>query len=256
MPSSPVTSTPDTGLWLRRYHPARPGAPRVICFPHAGGSASWYHPMSAALSPKAEVFSVQYPGRQDRRGERPVDDLADLAGRVAGVLAGLADRPLVFFGHSMGAVVAFEVARAFAARGLEAPAHLVASGRRAPDTHRDERVHERDDDGVIAELKLLSGTDTRVLGDEEILRMIMPAVRADYRAIETYRCAPGSPLDCPVTVLTGDSDPKTSLDEAKAWAAVTTGPFELRVFAGGHFFLTQHLDAVLALTAELAAAAG
>ncbi|MBN6040626.1 thioesterase II family protein [Amycolatopsis sp. 195334CR] len=248
----PSPSAIDTDLWIRRYHPARAGAPRVVCFPHAGGSASWYHPMSAALSPRAEVCSVQYPGRQDRRGERPVDDVTELAGRIAGVLAGLADRPLVFFGHSMGAVVAYEVARAFAARGLEAPAHLIASGRRGPGTHRDERVHERDDDGIIAELKLLSGTDTRVLGDEEILRMIMPAVRADYRAVETYRPAPGPRLSCPVTVLTGDRDPKTELGEAHAWAEVTDGPVEVKVYPGGHFFLTRHLEAVLELTAGIA----
>ena len=119
-----VEPTKDTGLWLRRFHDADPGAPRVICFPHAGGSASWFLPVASALTPRADVLSVQYPGRQDRRQEPLVDDIVTLAGQITDVLAELDERPLLFFGHSMGAVVAFEVSRALAARGLAGPEHL------------------------------------------------------------------------------------------------------------------------------------
>ncbi|GFH34441.1 thioesterase II family protein [Streptomyces pacificus] len=237
----------DTDLWLRRFHDAPQGAaPRVVCFPHAGGAASWYMPLATALAPRAEVLAVQYPGRQDRRGEPLVDDVRVLARRITEVVAPLRDRPLVLFGHSMGASVAFEVATALQA-GSSDVAHLFVSGRRAPQYPHDEKVHRLDDAGVIAEVRRLAGTDSRVFDDEELVRMVLPAIRGDYRAAETYRYLPGPPLTCPVTALTGDRDPKTTVGEAAGWEERTTGPFRLRVFPGGHFFLAEHSEAVVEL---------
>ncbi len=160
------------------------------------------------------------------------------------------DGPLAFFGHSMGATVAFEVAVRMKRELGTGPVTLFASGRRAPSRHREETVHQLDDDGVVEELKKLSGTDTRILGDLELLRMILPAIRSDYAAIETYRYEPGPVLDCPIVALTGDNDPKASLDEVKAWAGHTTGTFETRVFPGGHFYLAQHQRAVINLISD------
>ena len=252
-----TTARVDVGLWLRRFHTSAPNAPRLVCFPHAGGSASWYHPMSATLSPDVEVHAVQYPARQDRRREPADYDIGGLAESIAQAIAqGFADpprRPLLFFGHSMGAVLAFETARALARRGLSGPDHLIASGRRSPTTHRDERVHQRDDAGVLRELRELDGTDGRLLQDEEIVRMAMPSIRADYRAVETYRLADATPVSCPITVLTGDADPKTTVAEALAWKELTSGGFTSKVFRGGHFFLVEHQQAVYTLLRTLAA---
>jgi surfactin synthase thioesterase subunit len=195
----------------------------------------------------AEVFSVQYPGRQDRRKETSPSDLGALADQVYEALRGqLQARPTTFFGHSLGATLAFEVARRFEAEGGEL-SHLFASGRRAPSRHRDENVHTRSDEGIVGELKLLSGTNTALLGDEEILRMILPAIRSDYQAIETYRCDPATQVRAPITALTGDDDPKTSLDEAEDWRRHTSGAFDLKVFPGGHFYLSAQAPAVIAL---------
>jgi surfactin synthase thioesterase subunit len=185
------------------------------------------------------VVAIQYPGRQDRRTEQPIRDMSVLADRVAGILRRQPDLPLTIFGHSMGAILGFEVARRLEADGYE-PAHLFASGRRAPSCPRDENVHLLDDDGILAELRKLDGTASAVLDDDELMRAALPSLRADYAANETYRCAPGATVSCPVTMLTGDRDPKTTMDEARAWAGHTTGPFDLRVFPGGHFFLTSH----------------
>ncbi|NLU76562.1 thioesterase [Streptomyces sp. HNM0575] len=240
----------DTGLWLRRFRQSAPDAPRLVCFPHAGGAATWFMPVAEAMAPRADVLAVQYPGRQDRRSEPPVDDVLVLAARITRVLTELEDRPTLFFGHSMGAVVAFEVARALAARGKRGPEHLYASGRRAPHSYRDDRVHERDDEGVLEEVRSLDGTDSRLLHDDEVVRMVLPAIRADYRAVETYRCPPGEPLECPVTVLTGDDDPKTTIEEAEAWREWTTGGFRMEVFRGGHFYLTEHQAGVLRIVGE------
>lgn len=239
----------DNDLWIRRYHEAAPGSPRLLCLPHAGGSASFYFPVSRTLAPHVEVLAVQYPGRQDRRGEALVHSLPELAEQVFQAVRGLSDRPLALFGHSMGASLAFELARMWEQSGVK-PQWLFASGRRAPSCPRDERVHQRDDNGLIAELHQLSGTDGNLLGDEEVLRMILPAIRADYTAAETYRYQPGPPLSCPITAFAGDSDPKVSLAEARAWEQHTTGAFDVHVYQGGHFFLTTHQQAILRVIAD------
>lgn len=240
MPQSLASDT----LWCRRYRPARNAAVRLVCLPHAGGSAPFFLPVAQALSPRADVVAIQYPGRQDRRGEPPIDDIAVLAGRIHDVLGQEPDLPTSFFGHSMGAIVAFELARRLEAEGA-GPVHLFASGRRAPSAWRDEKVHLKDDDGVLAEVRALNGTASSLLGDDELMRAVLPALRADYKAIETYRCAPDVTVSCPITTLTGDSDPKTSMDEARAWRGHTSGTFDLQVFAGGHFFLTDHADDII-----------
>jgi pyochelin biosynthesis protein PchC len=245
-----METTVDSEAWINRFHPAPAGAPRLVCFPHAGGSSSFFHPVSRALHPDVDVLALQYPGRQDRRLEEPVRDIHTLAGLVAEVLRPWSCEPLAFFGHSMGAILAYEVALRLQERG-SGPAVLFASGRRAPSTRRVENVHKRDDDGVVRELKKLAGTEAALLADEELLRMILPAIRADYTAIETYAPRPGRPpLTCPVTVLVGDSDPQVTAAEAQAWRDHTTGAFDVRTFTGGHFYLTAHQRAVIALIRE------
>lgn len=234
----------NADLWCRRYRPARNATARLVCLPHAGGSAPFFLPVAAALSPAVDVVAIQYPGRQDRRGEQPLDDMDALADGICAVLGGEPELPVTFFGHSLGAIVGFEVVRRLEAAG-HAPVRLYASGRRAPSAFREnEKVHLRDDAGILAEVRRLNGTASSVLGNDELMRAVLPALRADYRIAETYRCAPSDTVRCPVTVLTGDNDPKTTLDEASEWAPHTTAEFDLRVFTGGHFFLTQHVDAI------------
>ncbi len=131
-----------------------------------------------------------------------------MAGALRTVLDG---RPYAFFGHSMGAVLAFETARRRAAERATGPLRLFASARRAPSVPRTQTVHLRDDDGLLAEIRRLNGTNQQVLQDEELLALALPTIRADYRALETYRYAPGAPLDCPVTVLAGTRTPRPTL---------------------------------------------
>jgi surfactin synthase thioesterase subunit len=233
--------------WVRRFHPAPDARARLVCLPHAGGSASFFFPVSKALAPEVEVLAVQYPGRQDRRHEPPVDNIPDLADQIHDALRHLGDRPLALFGHSMGAILGYEVALRMRDSGLPAPAHLFVSGRRAPSRYRDEGVHQLSNARLVSEIRTLGGTDAAMLADPEVLDMILPAVRGDYRAVETYRHDPDRGLDCPVTVLTGDSDARVSVAEARAWAEHTTGPADLHVLPGGHFFLIDQSDQVLAI---------
>ncbi|MEH1059357.1 alpha/beta fold hydrolase [Micromonospora sp. CPCC 206171] len=242
----------DNGAWIRRFHPALDAPTRLVCFAHAGGSASYFYPVSQALSPGLDVLAVQYPGRQDRRAEPAFEDVPRLVDALVDEVAVWADRPLALFGHSLGATVAFEVARRLQARGTEVSA-LFASGRRAPSRHRPAWVHEGDDDALISEMLKLEGTDAQMLTDPELVRMILPALRADYKAAETYRYQPGPPLTCPVYALTGDADPQVDVPDAESWREHTTGPFALHVFSGGHFYLNRHAPQVMALIRRHAA---
>jgi surfactin synthase thioesterase subunit len=240
-----MTMNPDIAHgWLRRFHPAPDAPHRLVCFPHAGGSAKYFLPLSRSLSPATEVLAIQYPGRQDRRGEPSVDDLTELAGLIVDVLLPLADRPLTFFGHSMGATVAFEVARRLRSQhpGL---AGLFVSARCAPSRHRDERSHQLDDDGLLAVVRHLLGPSAQLPGFERFTRMALPSIRSDYKAAETYRYTPGPDLTCPIVALLGDRDPMVTVEEAREWRRHTSGAFDLRVFPGGHFYLDGQWAAVL-----------
>ncbi|MDN3357935.1 alpha/beta fold hydrolase [Actinomadura sp. DC4] len=242
-----LPTAPDT--WIRRYHQAPNGTVQLVCFPHAGGSASFYFPVSTALSPGVEVSAVQYPGRQDRRAEPNIDSLPALADAIFPVVRPLADRPLAFFGHSMGALLAYEVALRLEADGAPPLTRLYVSGRRAPSRYRPDAVHRQGDAGIVAELRRLSATDSELLGDPETLEMILPAIKSDYKAVETYEHTPGQSVSSPIYALIGDDDPKVTAEEANAWAEHTTGSFEMRTFPGGHFYLVDQSAAVIRLIA-------
>lgn len=230
--------------WLRGFHRADPGAPRLFCLPHAGGNASYYFPFSARLAPRIEMLAVQYPGRQERFNEPCVESMHELAGLIAAELAEWTSEPYALFGHSMGATLAFEVADLLRAQGTE-PYALFVSGRRAPSVPAPGSVHLASDEELVADMKLLGGTDARMLDNPELLAAILPAVRSDYIATETYRFRGAPRLDCPITAFIGDIDPRVNTPQAKAWADHTTTAFRLRVFSGGHFFLVPHLQTIV-----------
>ncbi len=248
-------STPASQQWIRRYHPAPAARVGLVCFPHAGGSAPYYAPLAAALAPSVDVLAVQYPGRQERRQVPPVDDVRTLARQSYDALAEAGfdgtGRPLALFGHSMGALVAFEVARLMEQRGDGGPAVLFASGRRAPSRVRAGTDTPRDDASIVADIRALGGTDARFLEDPELLGMVLPALRSDYRAVAGYRSAADAAIAAPVVVLVGDTDPHTTPEEARAWQRHTSGPFEVRTFPGGHFYLEDQQRAVTAALSEV-----
>lgn len=241
----------DSDLWLRRYHPASPNGMRLVCFPHIGGAASFYSPLSAALTPEFDVRAVQYPGRQDRWAEPPATDIRALADAIAEALQDTPVDRLALFGHSMGTLVAFEVALRLERDRGESPAALVMSGMYAPSRKLEtELLSGAPDDlaGAVEDLKRLRGTDDELLANEELLAKALPTIRADYMATVSYRCAPGAAVSCPITVLVGDSDQFVPVEAAQAWSEHTTGGFEMHVFGGGHFYL---IDMWSAITGQL-----
>lgn len=232
--------------WIRRFVPAPDAPVRLVCLPHAGGSAAFYVPLAKALSPDVDTLAVQYPGRQDRRLEPLIETVAGLADGLAAELAPWTDRPFALFGHSLGAVLAFEVARRLEAMG-RAPVALFASGRGAPSRHRREFSHRLDDQALIREMRKLGGTDPRVFDNEDLLQLALPVMRADYEAVETYRFQPGPPLSCPVTAVNGQDDPKVTPDDADAWREHTTADFQTVTLPGGHFYLVDRHDEMVDL---------
>lgn len=254
-----VTGHADaTRRWIRRLASAPNAWARCMCFPHAGGVASFYVPLSRSLSPAVEVLAVQYPGRQDRWREACVDSVEGLADGIVRELGAWTDRPLALFGHSMGAAVAFEVALRLEERGTGAIA-LFASGRRGPAVHQyappDEKAYV-DDEVLLAEVRRLGGPHATLLENAELRRVTMPSVRADYRAATAYRYRGDRSLRCPVVALAGDADPVAPIRQVRAWVAQAAGSFELCVFPGGHFYLTRQLDAVAGAVLEHVLARG
>lgn len=249
-----MTTTVDP--WLRCFQPAPEAPVRLLCLPHAGGSASSFFPVARQLAPRVEVIAVQYPGRQERRAEPCVESIEEMADQLLSAVTTLQDRPLALFGHSMGASVAFELARRMEAQGGAAAA-LLPSGRRAPCVYRDERNHLLSDDDLLVEVTKLDGTAVHLLDDEEVRSMVLPPLRSDYRAAEAYRYTDGPRLGTPIHAMVGATDPKATVEEARRWEEHTTGSFDLEVFPGGHFYLnaataevTAHIDRKLAAGAH------
>ncbi|MEW2547708.1 alpha/beta fold hydrolase [Streptomyces sp. NPDC047002] len=232
--------------WLRRPRRDTDAPVRLLCLPHAGGTASLYRAWTALLPRWIEPVLVCPPGREERLHEPVPRDIPALVGELADAVAPLCDRPWALFGHSMGAVVAHELALRLVAEGRRPPVRVFASAREAPQFHQPGTVHLLDDDGLADELVRLGGTPRELLAMPEVRQVVLPAVRGDYRLVETYAADPAGTLPCPVTALTGTEDTEVSEEQALGWARWTNGPFELLRFPGGHFYLTADPGPVVA----------
>ncbi|MFJ4845811.1 thioesterase II family protein [Streptomyces sp. NPDC088733] len=234
--------------WFRQLRNCPAPRLRLLCFPHAGGAANFFRPWSGLVPDDVELLAVRYPGREDRFAEPPARSMEELAEPIAQACAGLADRPLVFFGHSMGASVAFEVAARLAAGPL-APglAALCVSGRPGPGKTRSRGLADATDEELVADLVSMSGTNAEALASPELRELFLPMIRADYRLLDRYgdHLAPGR-LDVPVVAYYGDQDEHVDEDAVNAWSAVTRSGFAARSFPGGHFYLEQHAAPLLA----------
>jgi len=249
-----MIDTPRTeDACLRRLRAAAAPRIRLVCLPHAGGAASAYRGWAPFVPRGVELLGVQYPGRADRYGDPVSPDLDALAADVATAVAALpGPLPVVLFGHSMGALVAYETARLLASAGRPA-ARLVVSGRRAPTERWGGTLHRQDDDVLLDDLVRQGGTAPEILADDDMRRTVLACLRDDYRLVETHRTAAGPGPRCPVSVFSGDADPELRPAEAAAWhrlvaddggagpadAAGPDGDARLRVFRGGHFYLAE-----------------
>jgi medium-chain acyl-[acyl-carrier-protein] hydrolase len=237
---------PD-GLWFQRLAPGSEAGPLLFCFPAAGGGAAAYRAWAGQLGADIEVVGIRLPGRENRFAERRYRRMPELAADLTAALRPWLTRPFAFFGHSLGALVAFETARRLAASGPE-PVHLFAAACRAPQLPAEEpRLHDLPSGALVERLRRYGGMPAEVLAERDLLRTLLPMIRDDFEIAESYRPARVGGLRCPVTALGGAADRSVSRSDLAAWRGSTTGPFELATVPGGHFAVGRPESGVPAL---------
>lgn len=223
------------GICALRVSP-KPRA-RLVCLPHAGGSASYYRDWSKALPGHIDLLAVQYPGRAERYSEPFARSLESLADETAAALVQFADVPLVLFGHSLGAALAYEVALRLEQRALPLE-RLIVSAHPAPHRQRESSLHQQTDDDLLEDIRRLSGGSTPL--DEPVMREVfMPMLRNDYRLIESYARGIPERVRAPVDVCFPLDDDEISESEVRAWQDVTPWMLGILLFRGGHFYLQE-----------------
>lgn len=244
------------GPWTMVGERRPDAAVRLLCFPYAGAGAAAFRDWHRGLPGDIELVAVQLPGRENRYGEPRLRRLADLMAPLRQMVCQLDDKPFFFFGHSMGALIAFELARALQRAGAPQPFHVLVSGMRAPQlVRRDEQLYLMQDDELLAKIAGYNGTPKELMDDRELMRFFLPQLRDDFAIVETYEYEHehGARLACPLTALGGTRDPNVAPAELAAWRGHTGGTFRHRLFEGDHFFLHPCKQAVLALLASTAA---
>jgi medium-chain acyl-[acyl-carrier-protein] hydrolase len=244
--------------WIVRPRTNARARLRLLCFPYASGGASAFLRWPEHLPADIEVAPVQLPGREERLGEEPYRDLRSLTAKLVEVLAPYLDRPFAVFGHSAGALVAFELTRALRRSGSPLPVHLFVSGRVGPTRpHRLAALSGMTDPESIEQLRRYGGTPEEVLRDRDFMELILPVFRADLALCETYVYVREEPLACPVSAFGGTLDDHVAREDLASWRDETRGAFRLRMFPGGHFFIRDVRPRLLqAISEDLGALEG
>ncbi len=240
------------GLKILNPNRGSPCTTRLFCFPYGGAGPEIFAGWADDLPAQIEVIGIHIPGRGTRLNEAPFTRMAPLADAVRAALSGRLDKPFAFFGHSLGALLAFEVAHRLAESGGGVmPAKLIVSGLGAPHLPQsDPPAHSLPTEAFIDRLRELAGTPEQVLQHEELMEITLPALRADFAVCETYQYTERPPLPCPITAFGGDNDPEVALEDIAEWGDHTTAAFAIKTFAGGHFFIHAARDAVLNVIAD------
>ncbi|HZF09900.1 MAG TPA: thioesterase II family protein [Thermoanaerobaculia bacterium] len=245
---------PPTERWLAYREPNPRARLRLFCFPYAGGGASVYRGWGASLPSDVEVCPVQLPGRESRLRDPAFTHMEPLIEALMGVLPTYLDLPFAFFGHSMGGLISFELARELRRRGGPQPFHLFVSGRRSPELPaREEPIHDLPEPEFIEKLRELNGTPEEVLQHAELMRLLTPILRSDFSINENYTFKEEAPLDMGISAFGGLGDEEVTKDDVAAWAKHTRGRFRMRMLPGDHFFVHSAKDLVTeALARDLA----
>jgi medium-chain acyl-[acyl-carrier-protein] hydrolase len=245
------TNAEKTQRWLRCFRPRPEARLRLFCFPYAGRGASLFRTWGDHLPDGIEVVAVQPPGREDRFRDRPFRRLSPLVEAAAGAIESWCDRPFAYFGHSMGALTAFELARLRRRNGQSMPEWLFVSGRRAPHLRDPERpIPDLPDEEFARELqRRYQGIPAVIAEDPKLRAFFLPMVKADLEVVNTYGCEPHPPLDVPISVF-GGTDDAIGPEELHAWQLHTTGRCRVRMLPGDHFFINTRAEGILRKVVE------
>ncbi|MEM8963539.1 MAG: alpha/beta fold hydrolase [Acidobacteriota bacterium] len=231
-----------TKPWIAFHRPRPEARLRLFCLPYAGGGALVYRGWSELLPAEIEVCPVELPGRGGRIRETSHRRMAPLIDEMAVAVAPLTDKPWAVFGHSMGSVTGWELARRLMTLTHTEPVKMIASARRPPQSEPEkDPIHDLPDDELTEEIRALEGTPEEVLEHPELMKLMLPLLRADFELNFTYRPLAGPQLSRPLTALGGLEDRETTNEILEGWREATTGPFKLRMLPGGHFFVHDDL---------------
>ncbi len=230
--------------WIKCYRENRQSKIKVFCFPFAGGSASAYRLWKDYLPEEVDVYAVQLPGREERISDPLITDLKASVEKMASEILPLLDKDFVFFGHSMGAVMALELAQTLEQQN-KIPAQVIVSARCSPLlTDPETQIHQLSDKDFVQAIRDYNGTSEIVLQNKELMAMFLPILRADFEMSETYQYSHAKPLSCPLTAICGVEEKELEERHISGWKAVTTGPFATKMFSGGHFFIKDEIEAL------------
>lgn len=226
----------EIGMFRRRInHDAKV---RLFCFPYAGGSSAIFYRWSEYVSPAVEVCAVQLPGREGRLTMPPYTSMRPLVEAAARAILPFSDKPYVLFGHSLGGLIAFELARYLHDLGVPRPLSLLVSAADAPHLARaTDRLHTLPDDELIRQLSRLQGTRKEILQHPEVMQLLLPTIRADLQVFEDYTYRVGPPLPCPIAVFGGFDDERVDQPGLESWRHHTSTVFSLSMLLGDHFFI-------------------
>ena len=244
-----MPTTDTANAWLRINQPNHHAHCRLFCLPYAGGAASIYRTWHQHLPAEIEVWAVQLPGRENRIRENPFTNAADLVQALLPNILPYLDKPFALFGHSMGALIAYELAHALSQQGYS-PTHLLVSGRRAPflpDAEPPLHTLPTIDLFLSAVQQRYNNLPAVIFADAELRDLFAPLLRADFTLVEIYQYRERAPLPCPIVAFGGDADPQVTEDELRAWQQLTQSNFALHLLPGGHFYLNEQRAQLLAL---------
>ena len=241
----PEPVPPGPTSWLRCLDRRSDARLRLYCFPHAGGGASQYRSWARRLPPDVEPWAVQLPGRENRLHEPPVRRLRALVDEFAPLFVATRPGPFVFFGHSLGALIAYELCVSLRGLGHPGPLLMMVSGCRAPDVPDERRVHDLPDAEFLTALGELNGTPDEALKSDELMALILPTLRADFEMSETYTHRPARPLDCPIAIFGGSDDPIVSVEGLEQWRRYSSVGSTVEVLPGSHFYIRSAQEELL-----------
>jgi medium-chain acyl-[acyl-carrier-protein] hydrolase len=247
-----MSITAEVAAWLKNYSPTAQPRLRLLCLPYAGAGASAYRSWAKALPSEVELYALQLPGREARRREAPYTQLEPLIEILARLVAGLPPLPLVLFGHSLGAIIGFELARSLRRQYGINPVHMFIAGQAAPQLPSSaQQIHLLPDGEFIQRLREYNGTPEEILQHTEILQMLLPALRADFAICENYAYYHDEPLDCPVSVFGSSDDSQVSQEDLLAWSSQTSQSMTFHLLKGDHFFVHQARESLLTIIVQI-----